>query len=459
MTRILVVEDEAVVRDLMLEILADAGYDVVGAGTGDDALDLLEDESVDLVVSDIVMPGLSGHELLERVRETRPSLPVILVTGAGTFENLSAALTHGAAALVLKPFSHAELNDAVATALHHARRTEGEVRDRLLAPALAAALANAIEARDQALYGHCERLAELAVRLASTLGLSRNEIDAIRLGAILHDVGKIGIPDRVLQSRRKFGLEERALMRTHPLIGDRLLEPLDLLHDVRPIVRHHHERFDGTGYPDGLAGDAIPFAARVVAVADAIEAMSAERPYRPARPHDEIVRELEENRGTQWDADVVDAALALIALGELTFGPEGLQLAAADGGRRATRFPVLLVEDDPDHALLATEAIEDAVPGVHIVHAPDVATAAALARGSTWALALVDHQLPDGTGLEVLSQLRAVAPRLPVVMLTGLGSEALAVEAFRHGASDYVIKGEGSLTDLTQRVRSLLEAA
>ena len=345
MNRILVIDDEKVIRELMMEILESDGYEVVGAETAEQALSVLETTEFALVVSDVIMPGLSGLELLAAVRERRASLPVVIVTGAGTYDTLSQALTRGAAGLVTKPFAHSELLNAVAAALERAARSESELRERLLAPTLASALANAIEARDPSLHGHCERLASLAVRLAELLELPPEAIESVRLGAILHDVGKIGIPDRVLLKPGPLDTEERALIETHPEIGDRLLAPLDLLERARPIVRHHHERWDGAGYPDRLAGEAIPLGARIVAVADAIEAMSSRQLYRTPLDSDAIVAELRAHRGTQWDAHIVDLALSLIESGELELDGDGLRLAepspavAAFGAR-----PVLTLE-------------------------------------------------------------------------------------------------------------------
>src|SRR5437764_11814615 len=214
MSRILVIDDEEVIRMLMLEILESAGHVVVGADSGEPALCLPAGDEVDLVVSDVVMPGLSGLELLEAVRARRASLPVVLVTGAGTYDTLSQALTRGAAGLVTKPFAHAELQSAVTDALERANRSREELRERLLAPTLASALANAIEARDSYLHGHCERLASLAVRIADELQLPPDEIETLRLGAILHDVGKIGIPDRVLLNTCPLGAVEGLIVDT-----------------------------------------------------------------------------------------------------------------------------------------------------------------------------------------------------------------------------------------------------
>jgi putative two-component system response regulator len=326
---VLVIDDEDVVRMLVVEILESAGHEVIAAEGAERALGLLENSDFDLVVSDVVMPGLSGLELLEIVRQRRASLPIVLVTGAGTYDTLSQALTRGAAGLVTKPFTHADLRQAVAEALDRADRSREELRERLLAPTLASALANAIEARDSYLHGHCERLAALALRIAEEVAMAADEIENLRLGAILHDVGKIGIPDRVLLKPGPLDDEERRIVETHPVIGDKLLEPLDLLAAARPIVRHHHERWDGLGYPDRLAGVEIPAGARIVAVADSVEVMSSRQLYRAPLSPEQIVAELQRQSGKQWDADVVAIVLALIESGELELRVEGLRLAAA----------------------------------------------------------------------------------------------------------------------------------
>ena len=341
-TRILVIDDEELVRKLVVEILARAGYDSTGAETPARALELIDDPDLALVISDILMPGLTGFELLEEVRTRRPSLPVLLVSGAGTEANLTEALARGAAGLIAKPFSHKELVHTVEAVLERARRSEREVRERLLAPTLTSALANAIEARDSGTGGHTERLAGLALCLASRLGLSRAELETIRLGAVLHDIGKIGIPDRVLLKPGPLSEDEFALMRTHTLIGDRLLEPLDALAVARPIVRHHHERWDGAGYPDGLGGETIPLAARIVSLADAVEAMSARRPYRDPLDIASIVHEIERGRGTQWDPAIADLALELIERGEIFFDNDGVW--HAERGTRKERHGLSLQE-------------------------------------------------------------------------------------------------------------------
>ena len=458
--RILVIEDEPIVRSLIVEVLEDAGFEVVEADRAENGLTVLSETSVSLVISDIVMPGLSGLQLLESVRASHPSLPVVLVTGAGTYGNLTQALASGASGIVVKPFSHADLVRAVNSALGRARASEAEVRDRIVTPTVAAALANAIEARDVAMHGHCERLASLAVAIAVELGLPAPDQETIRLAGLLHDVGKIRIADSILLKLGPLSEEEWVVMRTHPLIGDRLLEPLTALGEVRLGVRHHHERWDGSGYPDALAGEAIPYAARVVAVADAIEAMSVNRPYRKALRPAAIVRELEEGLGAQWDPTPAGIALDLIRTGRLVFGPEGFRITSRDEAVSTPNgvLSVLLVEDDPDHASLVSRVIKRASDDVRVIHAADMASAEKLLADCTWSLAVLDHNLPDGSGLELLDRLRTADPDVPVLMMTGEGSERLAVEAFRRGASDYVVKGEDSMKELQARVQTLLAA-
>ena len=293
--------------------------------------------------------------------------------------------------------------------------------------------------------------------MAELHGLAPDETETIRLGAILHDVGKIGIPDSVLLKPSTLDEEERRIIETHPEIGDKLLEPLDLLAGARPIVRHHHERWNGLGYPDGLAGEEIPLGARIVAVADAIEVMSARQLYRQPRIPAEIVEELVAQRGVQWDPEIVDLALDLIESGELELTSDGLRLLEpAPAAPAASSLAVLLVEDAETDAVLVSDALERDLEGAVIARTRSVADAANLVTSSEWSVAIVDHDLPDGSGVQVLDVLRATYPALPIVMLTNHGDEETVVEAFRRGASDYVVKSAGYAERLASRVRNLV---
>jgi len=311
-------------------MLARSGFAPIEASAFDDAMRLIDDPEVRLVVSDIVMPGPSGFELTEAVRQRRPSVPVLLITGAGTDRNLSEALARGAAGLIAKPFTMSELNHAVSAVLDRQRKSEEEVRTRFVPGVLADVLASVLEARDGSVHGHCDRLTDLASKLGERMGLDRRGLETVSLGALLHDIGKIGIPDSILLKPGPLDPQEWGLMRSHTEIGDRLLAPFPELEQVRKVVRHHHERWDGDGYPDGLSGIDIPLAARIVSVADAIEAMSVRRPYRDPLMPAVIVAQLEEGRGKQWDPTAVDCALELILMGSLLLERGGPQVVTAD---------------------------------------------------------------------------------------------------------------------------------
>lgn len=324
---VLVVDDERPVRELIASILGRAGHRVLTAPSASEAIAIVEREHVGVVLTDVNMPGsISGLELIDELHARKPSLPIIPVTGSADEASLQEALDRGAAGFITKPFKAAEIRLKVSNALNRLSLVEGELRERLFAPTVASVLANAIEVRDEGMEGHTERLAGLALELGRELGLTERELETLELGAVLHDVGKIGIPDRILMKPGPLSPDERQVMETHAVIGDRMLASLEPLGTVRSIVRHHHERWDGTGYPDRLAADEIPVLARIVAIADSIEAMSGERPYRPPKNEAEVVAELEAGRGRQWDPELVEVVLALIREQRLRFRPGGISV-------------------------------------------------------------------------------------------------------------------------------------
>lgn len=262
----------------------------------------------DVALLDIGMPEMDGLEVTRILRRTPSTalLPIILVTARGRLEDKVAGLDAGASDFITKPFEPAELlarvrsNLRLSSALARLESTQ----DVLVA------LASAVDAKDPLTEHHCGRVADRALVLARLAGLGPDEVEAVGYGAVLHDVGKIGIAEAVLTKPGKLTDEERAEMQRHPLIGAAILQPLRLGRIVGPIVRGHHERWDGAGYPDGLRGEAIPIGARVVAVVDAHDAMTHDRPYRGRLGDDEAREELIRHRGTQFDPDLVDLLLA-----------------------------------------------------------------------------------------------------------------------------------------------------
>jgi putative two-component system response regulator len=335
---------------------------VITAESPDEALALLADTDVDLVITDVRMPGFrSGLDLLQELRELHPTVPVLVATGDGTGANVSDALDRGAAGFLAKPFSASQLIAKVEQTLRHKSHAEAVIRERLVRPTIASALANAIEVKDAGIHGHVERLTEIALAIGRRLQLSRHELETLELGAVLHDVGKIGIPDRILLKPCELDPDEREIMKAHAVIGDQMLRHLDL-DEIRPIVRHHHEYWDGAGYPDQLSGDGIPQLARIVAVADSIEAMAADRPYREPLSEPQIRTELAGGRGRQWEPRLIDIALDLMDTGEIAIDLDGVHVFARPPNDAADRAPDRTgsSERPPVPAYVTTPRIPDA---------------------------------------------------------------------------------------------------
>jgi putative two-component system response regulator len=278
--KVLVVDDyEPNLRGLGA-LLEYAQYTVLTATNGRDALDIVKRERPDIVLLDVVMPGISGLDVcaeLKRNPDTRLT-PVVLISGEQERHTRIAGLDAGADDFLSKPVDPEELHTRVRSLMRLKRLTD----DLESAESLFLTLGRIIEARDPCTEGHCERLAEYATALGRQLGLDQAQLDALYRGAFLHDVGKIAIPDRVLLKKGRLTRKEYQLMKRHSAIGDELCRTVRSFEAVRPIVRHHHERVDGRGYPDGLAGDGIPLLAQIVSVVDVFDALTTDRPYRKA---------------------------------------------------------------------------------------------------------------------------------------------------------------------------------
>jgi len=278
--RVLVVDDyEPNLAGLRL-MLECAGHNVVTASNGRDALHLVKQHRPDVVLMDVIMPGMSGLDVCAAMKqdETTRLTPVVLISAAQVRDTRVAGLDAGADDFLNKPIDPEELQARVRSLIRLKRTTDALES----AESLFITLGRVIEARDPYTEGHCERLAEYATALGRALRLPQPDLDALYRGAFLHDIGKIAIPDRVLLKKGKLTRAEYQLMRQHPIIGDELCRTVKSLDDVRAIVRSHHERFDGTGYPDKLAGDDIPLLARIVSVVDMFDAITTDRTYRKA---------------------------------------------------------------------------------------------------------------------------------------------------------------------------------
>jgi putative two-component system response regulator len=261
-------------------LLESAGHRVLTARDGREAVVLASAERPDVILLDVMMPGMTGIDACAEIKgsSTTRFIPVVLISGSGDRVNRLAGREAGADDFLTKPVDVEELNARVTSAIRLKRLTD-ELES---AEALFLTLGRVVEARDPYTEGHCERLAHYAVALGISLDLAGTDLDALYRGAFLHDVGKIAIPDRILLSPGRLTTAEYEEMKRHPVVGDELCATLPSLLRVRPIVRHHHERIDGTGYPDGLAGGSIPLLAQIVRVVDVFDALSTSRPYREA---------------------------------------------------------------------------------------------------------------------------------------------------------------------------------
>jgi response regulator RpfG family c-di-GMP phosphodiesterase len=326
--RVLVADDEPEIRDVLFDLLSPA-YDCAAVGSAEEALLYLRGGDYDLVISDIMMGGMSGIEMIPHVLKVSPDTVVIMISGVQTVESAINALRAGAFDYVMKPFDLQHVEAAVARALtHHTLRVEKrryetyleemvEQRTAELDRALRSlgdayrttlrALTAALEARDSETHGHSERVVNFSLRLGREMGLDAEQMRSLEFGSLLHDIGKIGVPDAILRKPAALDESEWVRMREHPLHGQRILRGIVFLEGASRVVAQHHEKWDGSGYPLGLRDEEIDQNARIFAVADAFDAITSDRVYRRGRSYEEAAAELDDFAGRQFDPTVVEA--------------------------------------------------------------------------------------------------------------------------------------------------------
>jgi putative two-component system response regulator len=308
--RILIVDDDPLVRETMRDYVEHLGYSVRDAPSAEDALAALATELPDLILLDVRMPGITGIELCRQLKANQAThlIPVVLLTAERELDSRVAGLAAGADDYFTKPVHPRELGARLRSLI----RLKRVVEDLEEAESLITSLALTIEARDPYTAGHCVRLATIAVEFGERLGLGEDEIRALRLGGFLHDLGKIAVPDGILLKPGPLTADERQLIQEHPMAGDRLAAPMRTLGLVRPIIRHHHERMDGKGYPDRLVGEETTLLARLMAIVDVYDALRTERPYKRAFEEGEALRIIHEGAKTgQFDPELVRVFLDL----------------------------------------------------------------------------------------------------------------------------------------------------
>jgi putative two-component system response regulator len=301
---ILVADDTESYRCLLSELLKAQGYTVLSAADGDEALAVLRSESVDLALLDVMMPRRTGFAACRMIKADPKTrlIPVVLITGLNNLEDRIQGIECGADDFLSKPADRQELLARVRSLLKLKEFTD-ELEN---AETVLFSLALGVEAKDPYTEGHCQRLARYATALGKRLGLDEELQVALRRGGVLHDIGKIAVPEHILIKKGPLTPEERTVMEKHPLTGERICAPLKSLRNVLPIIRHHHERIDGSGYPDGLKGEQIPITARIITTVDIYDALTTDRPYRKAMPPSEALEQIhEETKRGWWDADLV----------------------------------------------------------------------------------------------------------------------------------------------------------
>ena len=313
--RILVVDDEEQNRKFLRRVLAPLGYEIGDACDGNEALEAIAKQEPDLVLLDVVMPGVDGYEVCRRMKsETRTRLiPIVMLTGLDRLADRIKGLDLGVDEFLTKPFNVMELTTRVRSLLSLKHFTDELEHAGLVLTSLA----RAVEVRDAYTGEHGKRVGDNAVRVGRALGLDYDELEALRVGGILHDIGKIAVPDSVLRKPGPLTSGEADVMRTHAAAGWDLVRPMRTLEKVLPIIRHHHEHLDGSGYPDGLSGSAIPLRVRIISIVDMYDALLTNRPYKPALPHETCVSMLREEvvRGW-WDGEVLETWIRLLEKGE-----------------------------------------------------------------------------------------------------------------------------------------------
>ncbi len=326
--RILIVDDEVEITEILADLLSE-DYECVRAGSAEQALNQLSDSQFQLVISDITMPGMSGLDMIPHIKERSPDTVVVMISGMQTVESAIGALRLGAFDYLMKPFDLRQVEAVVKRALEYhdlvvaKQRYENHLEelveqrtvelDRALNSLEGAyrstlkALTAALETRDSETHGHSERVVSYSLRLGREYGLNSDQMKSLEFGSLLHDIGKIGVPDSILRKPAKLTEEEWVRMREHPVHGQQILRGIEFLQGAARVVAQHHEQWDGSGYPLGLRGEEIDIRARIFAVADAFDAITSDRVYRRGKTYEAAAQELDDWAGRQFDPKVVEA--------------------------------------------------------------------------------------------------------------------------------------------------------
>jgi putative two-component system response regulator len=319
-SRILIVDDEQDVCALLIHYIDGLGYECFETGNSKEALTQVQNNQMDLIITDLSMPGMDGIELLREIKRCDDNLPVVMITGNNDPISIIDAMKTGADDYILKPFTLQEISRGISGSLKRSairkqiqafqNNLERMLLERTsqvqhLFLSIVQSLIVALEQKDAYTNGHSQRVAWLSVSLAEAAGITRRDIDILHVAAVFHDLGKIGIHESILTKTSPLTKEEYSHIKTHCDLGVRILAPLQEFKEILPLVRHHHERYDGRGYPMNLRREEIPFGARILSIADAFDAMISGRSYRSSLSIDKAISRLRRASGSQFDPDLV----------------------------------------------------------------------------------------------------------------------------------------------------------
>ena len=306
--KILIIEDDIDYGEMLSYALKHLNYKVYLSYSATGGLDLVRQKKLDIILSDLKMPGVSGLELAERILNMYLDIPIVLITGVSDLSLVKRALEIGVSDYIVKPVSIEELPVVVERNLQRKQLEKKRFQNNRAETLLKAlkTLMRALDAKDPYTYGHSQRVVKLAMMMADRMKLDENQKYTLHLAASLHDIGKIGMPDNILKKADSLEDFEMRKAKDHPLIGSQILGEVEEFSEVASIVRHHHERYDGQGYPDGLQGDAIPLFSRILFILDAFEALASDRVYRKGMGLKKALIEIQKNAGTQFDPSLVN---------------------------------------------------------------------------------------------------------------------------------------------------------
>ena len=439
---VLVINNDPAVQDMLMSMLTEEGYRVTLAGTGADGVKIVASAPPDFVLIDLFLPDCSGVELKRRIRRLAPHARVIVASSFTVIRSSDDVLRFGGSDFILDQREVLELLNAAGD---DRLPVEPPLTDDRLKKCLIDTidiLVGLLEVNDPFFGGNSHITMEYARAVAEEMKLSQEMVDEIVLASMLHDIGRVGVKNEILSEKPKISENEFNTVKSHCENGAKILDTIDFPWKVKPIIVHHHERYDGKGYPGGLKGREIPVGARILAVVDAFAAMTSNRPYRKSLTREETIQELHKNVGTQFDPEIVEIFSAIV---EKKFYFRGL----------GTKPKILMVDDEIDYlTLLKLKLVNE---GFDVIATDNGTDALALIAQEKPDLVVSDVVMPGMDGVEMFRRMKdgGANAEIPLIFLSGKGETAMKVEALHLGAEDYLTKPI-DLKELAARIRNIV---